>query len=327
MEIVLNTYGAALAKENGGFVISGPDGKHHIPAEGITSIRVANGASITSDAILFAVDEEIEIVFSDKSGFPKGRVWSPKYGSISTIRKGQVTFTSSSDAVSWIRNVLISKVENQQAMIQMMAQDNEQQRITSAAGHISRLERFRAKIASINGGNVKEVAPELRGLEGAASRIYFRAYSSFLPETARFGERSQHPAKDPANALLNYGYGMLYGKIEGAMICAGIDPYIGVLHRDEYNRPVLVYDVIELYRVWVEYVVYRILQSGVLKEDFCSFQEDGAVRLEALGRKVIIQSLNDYLEEIIDDGKKTRSRSTMIDLYAQELAQYFKKHY
>lgn len=326
MEIVLNTYGVALAKDNGGFVISGPDGKHHIPTEGITTIRVANGASITSDAILYAVNQEIEILFIDKSGFPKGRIWSPKYGSISTIRKGQVAFTSSSDAVSWIRDVLVSKIENQQAMIQIMAQDNEQQKMTSAAGHISRLENYRIKIAAINGDNVKEVASELRGHEGAASRIYFRAYSSFLPETARFDERSQHPAKDPANALLNYGYGVLYGKIEGAMICAGIDPYIGVLHRNEYNRPVLVYDVIELYRVWVEYVVFRILQSGVLEEDFCSFQEDGAVRLEGLGRKVIIQSLNDYMEEIIDDGRKSRSRATMIDLQAQELAQYFKKY-
>jgi CRISPR-associated protein Cas1 len=27
------------------------------------------------------------------------------------------------------------------------------------------------------------------------------------------------------------------------------DPYVGVMHRDEYNRPVLAYDVIEKFRV------------------------------------------------------------------------------
>ena len=50
---------------------------------------------------------------------------------------------------------------------------------------------------------------------------------------------------DVANALLNYGYGLLYGKVESGLIKAGIDPYICVLHRDEYNRPVLVYNIIE----------------------------------------------------------------------------------
>ena len=38
----------------------------------------------------FARENEIEILFMDKSGKPVGRVWIPKYGSISTIRKGQL---------------------------------------------------------------------------------------------------------------------------------------------------------------------------------------------------------------------------------------------
>ena len=99
--------------------------------------------------------------------------------------------------------------------------------------------------------------------------------------------------------LLNYGYGVLYGKIEGALIKAGIDPYIGILHRDDYNRPVLVYDVIELYRIWVDYVVYSLVVQQVVTDEYYSVREDGSYWLESLGRRVLIQSLNDYLDEII----------------------------
>ena len=129
---------------------------------------------------------------------------------------------------------------------------------------------------------------------------------------------------DIVNALLNYGYGILYGRIEGALIKSGIDPYIGVLHRDDYNRPVLVYDVIELYRIWIDYVVYSLVAQKVINGDYYSIREDGSYWLEGLGRRVLIQSLNDYFDEIICVKGSSRSRLNQIQLYAQELAQKFK---
>ncbi|HOP31510.1 MAG TPA: CRISPR-associated endonuclease Cas1, partial [Spirochaetota bacterium] len=140
----------------------------------------------------------------------------------------------------------------------------------------------------------------------------------------RFENRSQHPALDITNAFLNYGYGILYGKIEGALIKAGIDPYIGILHRDDYNRPVLAYDVIELYRVWVDYVVYSLVAQRVVTDEYYSVREDGSYWLEGLGRRILIQSLNDYLEEVVTIKSVSRSRLTQLQLYAQNLAQRFK---
>lgn len=131
---------------------------------------------------------------------------------------------------------------------------------------------------------------------------------------------------DVANAMLNYGYGLLYGRIEGALIKAGIDPYVGVMHRDDYNRPVLVYDVIELYRVWIDYVVFSLLCQNVITEEHYSVRGDGSYWLEPLGRRVLIQSVNDYLEEVIEEKGLQRSRVTQIVLYAQNLAQKFKKY-
>ena len=127
-----------------------------------------------------------------------------------------------------------------------------------------------------------------------------------------------------ANALLNYGYGLLYGKIEGEMIKAGIDPYVGIMHRDDYNRPVLVYDVIELYRIWVDYVVYSLLAQNVVTDEYHSVRPDGSYWLEPLGRRVLIQSLNDYMDETVTIKGVTRSRHTSMKLYVQSLAQKFK---
>ena len=323
MELILNTFGVSLNRDDEGFVINTSEGKQRIPAVGIDSIQISRGAQITSDAVMLAIEHEIEVMFMDKAGKPIGRIWSPKYGSISTIRKGQLNFIYSHNAVDWIKEVLLKKIENQQAL--MLLFNNDEHPETDTEKNIARLEDYRNKIRTLDGDIVNDIAPMLRGWEGQASRIYFSTINAFLPEQFRFNIRSQHPALDITNAFLNYGYGILYGRIEGALIKAGVDPYIGVLHRDDYNRPVLVYDIIEMYRIWVDYVVYTLLAQNVITEEFYSVREDGSYWLEALGRRVLIQSLNDYMDEVITVKGVTRSRLTILSLYAQSLAQKFKE--
>ena len=324
MELIINTYGTSLNRDQEGFVITTKDGRQRIPTVGINSIQISKGAQITSDAVMLAVEKEIEVLFMDNQGNPVGRIWSPKYGSVSTIRKGQIEFTFSKAALEWIKGVIAKKIGNQQVILQMMdAQTDDEDKKRKKA--VSRLEDYRAKILALDGEIVNDVAPTLRGWEGVASKIYFEAIQMFLPEEYRFNERSQRPAFDVANALLNYGYGILYGRVEGALIKAGIDPYVGVLHRDDYNRPVLVFDVIEIFRVWVDYVVWNLLCQRVITDDFCSVKPDGSVWLEQLGRRILIQSLNDYMDEVITIDGTTRSRLTQIQLYCQDLAQKFKE--
>ena len=324
MVLVLNTYGTSLNRDNEGFVITTKDGKQRIPAEGISSIQIGRGVQITSDAVMLAVENETEVLFVDRSGKPVGRVWSPKFGSVSTIRRGQIAFSRSKKAVAWIKEVISRKIENQQAMILTTRTDDDRAR-RIAERSITRLEDYRQKVSRLDGETVGDITATLRGWEGQASRIYFETLNEFIPEKYRFTSRSQNPATDIANAMLNYGYGILYGKIEGALIKAGIDPYTGILHRDEYNRPVLAYDVIELYRVWIDYVVYMLLSQDIITDEYYSMRADGSCWLEPLGRRVLIQSVNDYLEDSVTVRGLTRSRETQINLYAQNLAQQFKR--
>lgn len=324
MELVLNTYGTSINRDNEGFVISNADGRQRIPADGIKTIRISKGAQITSDAVMLAIEREIEVIFVDKSGKVFGRIWSPKYGSVSTIRKGQLNFSLSHEAVKWIKEVLCRKIENQQALLLMMVADRPDDR-PAVQRALRRLEDYRTKIGHSDGEVISDLASSLRGWEGLAAKTYFDTLNRFLPPAFRTDGRSQRPATDVFNAFLNYGYGVLYGKVEGALIRAGIDPYIGVLHRDDYNRPVLVYDVIELYRVWVDYVVCSLIIQGAVTDEYYSVRADGSFWLEPLGRRVLIQSLNDYMEETVDIDGTVRSRGQHIFLFAQNLAQRFKK--
>lgn len=325
MDLILNTFGTSLSRDNEAFVVHHKDGNQRLPVDGISAIHISRGAQITSDAVLLAIEHEIAVLFMDRQGHPIGRVWSNKYGSISTIRKGQLNFTFSPDAITWIKGVIEKKMEHQQALIlAMRVQDSAIQKMVDRA--IRKIVDYQTKVNALNGDVISDIAPNLRGWEGQASKIYFQTLNLFIPEHLRFAQRSQHPALDVVNAMLNYGYGILYGKVEGALIRAGIDPYVGVFHRDDYNRPVLVYDVIEIYRVWVEYVVMTLVSQHDITDEFYSVKADGSYWLEGLGRRIVVQSLNDYLDEVVLINGLQRSREQHIILYAQNLAQVFNKH-
>jgi CRISP-associated protein Cas1 len=322
-ELIVNTYGSKLRINNGLLTVTTDLSEQNISLKKISSIIVARGCSISSDVFYTAIENEIDILFGSKNGKPIGRIWPNKFGSIASIRKNQLGFSQSKDALNWVIGLLKKKIQNQ-ISVQILLYKPSRKTDTEINNCVAYLEKYVDKLDTLSEGSLDDVAQTLRGWEGVCSRQYFECISKNIPEQYRFEKRSQHPAYDMFNALLNYGYGMLYGKIESALIRAGIDPYIGIFHRDEYNRPVLVYDIIELFRYWADIVVIRLCMQQIIFPEFFNV-ENGIWYLNTDGKKILIQSLNDYLDEVIESENLERTRATHINLYAQQLAQLFKQ--
>ena len=322
MQLVLNKRGAKLSIEDGLFKIKAGEDIKRVSVTKIDSIIMHKSASITTDAVLEAIEHEIDILFMEKTGKPLGRIWSHKFGSISTIRKNQVSFAHSKAGADWIINILMKKADNQAALLLTLGLPDRStdQKIQET---VAKLNTYREKMKDLEYEVITDVAGRLRSIEGACSKLYFSLISEHLPEQYRFAARSQHPAFDMFNALLNYAYGMLYGKTESALIRAGIDPYLGIMHRDEYNRPVLVYDFIEQYRVWADFVVTNLCMQQVIFIEFFRV-ENNVHYLNEHGKRILIQSFNDYLEEVIKVNGVERSRAGHIMLEAQKFATMLK---
>jgi len=322
MEIILNSYGSSLQRENELFVISHKDGVQKVHPSKVKFISISKGARISSDAVLLAIEHEIDVLFIDKTGTPQGRVWSVKYGSISTIRRKQADFIFQPKAVEWVKDIISKKIDNQVALLLSLLNHKPEEQI-AVNRCIVLLQDYKTKVKSLKTDIISDAAPGLRGWEGAASKKYFEIIARFLPKKYNFQGRTRQPATDAVNCLLNYGYGILYGRIEGALIKAGIDPYVGIFHRDDYNRPVLVFDVIELFRVWIDYVCFLLAIQEAVDEEWFSVDSTGGYWLEQLGKRILIQSVNDYFDEVIQWNGLERSRLTHIDLYAHNLATMF----
>lgn len=323
MHLVISAYGSSVTRDNSLFRVSNAEGTQHFNPEDIRSITVSRGATISSDAVILAIEHGIDVIFVNALGEPLGRIWSVRYGSFSEIRQKQIEFLYSSHVVTWVKELISCKITNQMALLSGYLEGENTDRIHNILrGAIRAMKDHLQKIQKAEGDSLHDLASSLRGWEGAAAKRYFAAVSELLPQAYRFEKRTTHPSLDPFNAALNYGYGMLYSKVEGALIKAGLDPYCGIYHRDQYNRPALVFDVIERFRIWIDFVIITLFRHETFTED-CFRYENHICLLDGLGKRIVIQSINDYLDEIIRMDNMERSRAVHLNLYAQRLAKYF----
>jgi CRISPR-associated protein Cas1 len=93
----------------------------------------------------------------------------------------------------------------------------------------------------------------LRGHEGEAGRAYFSGLPGILRKDldSRLicSGRSRRPPQDCFNALLSFGYSLLYKDVLQAVVAVGLEPAFGFYHRPRSAAHPLVLDVIEEFRV------------------------------------------------------------------------------
>jgi CRISPR-associated protein Cas1 len=103
---------------------------------------------------------------------------------------------------------------------------------------------------------------------------------------------------DEFNCLLNYGYGVLYSRVEKACIIAGLDPYVGFNHTDDYNKKSFVFDLIEMYRIYIDRTVFNLFSKKQVSDTFFDEIPNG-MTLNKEGKAVLIQAVNETFDKDI----------------------------
>lgn len=107
----------------------------------------------------------------------------------------------------------------------------------------------------------------LRGLEGAASGVYFGQFGKMVAPVG-FPGRKMRPSTDPANALLSLGYVLVGNELGSLLEARGFDPAIGFLHGVRYGRQSLALDMVEPFRQpLVDRLTLRLLNLRQITPD------------------------------------------------------------
>lgn len=298
MQLVINTYGSYLHVKQDSFELKVEEKKHRISPLKVDTILITTGAALSTDAVKLALENNIEIQFLDKYGSSLGKIWHSKLGRTSYIRRKQLDLISNDTGVKIIKKLMLRKSENMVNHLNRLSVRRSDKNKKYLEEKQREIKSFIQKIEKLKADEIDDIRYNLMGYEGNISRIYFKALSSIIPERFRFEGRSSRPAKDEFNCLLNYGYGILYSKVEKALIISGIDPYVGILHTDGYNKKSFVFDFIEPYRIHIDKIVMKLFSNKKINKSY--FDEiKGGLSLNDDGKKLFITELNEYFESKI----------------------------
>jgi CRISP-associated protein Cas1 len=294
MHLVINTRGTSLRRRHERFLIRRDGVSHEFAATKVNSIVVATGVHFTSDVVQLANQHNVDLVFLDKSGMPTARIWQTKMGSTATIRRRQLEVCETSEGLAFAVQWVGGKIDNQIRFLEELKKRRTDHHATLEPV-IESLGSLRDRVVATT-GDVQELRGTVMGLEGTAGRIYFDCLAKLMPADYKFSGRSRQPATDSFNAMLNYAYGVLYSQVEIALILAGLDPFIGFLHTDNYNKRSLVFDMIEPFRIIAERATVLFFTGRRIKKEF--FREvPGGIELAPEGRAALIGNLNERLDK------------------------------
>ncbi|GBC60645.1 CRISPR-associated endonuclease Cas1 [Desulfonema ishimotonii] len=296
MQLVVQKPGTLITQKDECFRLKNRDDRLDLSPLKVESIVISNQAMISSQAVVLALEHNIDVIFLDGFGDPLGRIWFSKMGSTTLIRRKQLEAANNGVGLTLVRDMIRQKLENQSRFLKKLMH-----------ARPGREDLFRRPVKTIEQETEKlaladqppeTVGGHIRGLEGASGAAYFQCVSKIMPKKYQFEKRSRRPAGDPFNAALNYCYGILYSQVEKACILSGLDPYVGFLHTDDYNKKSLVFDLIEPFRIFAEQNAVYLFTGRKMKDEYFDMS-DGGVSLNKNGKPVVVDAMNGHLEESV----------------------------
>lgn len=228
---------ARIRKELNQLVVTLKDSgeQKNVPVEDIGVLMLDHPQITITNALLsFLLEHNVAVVNCGENHMPRG-MFLPNEGNhqYSGVVRMQLEATKPLKKQLWQQTVQ-AKIYNQARVLQRYGYPWQ------------KLERY-SKAVRTN---------DKSELEGVAAAHYWQHL--FTDDMEVF---VRDPNGAPPNNLLNYGYAILRAITARALVSSGLQPLIGIHHKNQYNAFCLADDIMEPYRPYVDMVVKEILEE------------------------------------------------------------------
>lgn len=265
----------------------------------LEQILVFGQSQVTTQLIRACLLRNIPIVYLSRMGRCYGRLLPIERGYRSLVRQQQRL--SAEDRLRVAQAIVCAKVKNSRVLLQRQRRRAESIPLSTAIQTLTDL------IPSIEQA---EAVERLMGFEGAAAAGYFAVLGECLTgEGFCFEGRSRRPPLDPVNAMLSFGYQVLWNHLLSLLELQGLDPYEACLHQGSERHAALASDLIEEFRApLIDSLVLYLVNGSIVSADTDFDYPAGACYLNDEGRKKFLRAFLQRMEEPLTtpDGPQPR---------------------
>jgi CRISPR-associated protein Cas1 len=242
----VTTQGARIGRAGETLTVTDTDGhKQVFPIREVGEVVVHGYAQVTTQAIHLCASQEVGLHWITTGG----RYIGGLAAGASPVQRRIRQFEALRDpglAFRLARRLAIARASSQLGFLLRASRGKER----AASGIEDAVQGIRN---ALRAASYAEGIDSLRGHEGDAGRHYFSGLPVLLREDLderfHFHGRNRRPPQDRLNALLSFGYALLYRDVLQAILAVGLEPAFGFFHRPRSAAHPLALDLMELFRV------------------------------------------------------------------------------
>ena len=252
--LLVSGFGVHIKSTQKKLMIQKKNAVEEYPLDSIKNLLVMGGHTISSSTIVNLVKNGAFISFFEPDGNPIGiirpfgdRTDTEIYRIQKSIPRHRYAITLAQTAIKSRLFAIQTIQENQNIHL---FYEGEQEFLHKAQEEIQYLIKL----------------DEIYRLHRLTTDMYYEIMSRNIPADFGFRRRTIRPQSDPVNAMLSFGYAMLFGNCCVSLIGARLDPDSGLMHE---GRGSLVQDLIDpLKAAMIDEAVFQIARESLSPSDY-----------------------------------------------------------
>lgn len=167
---------------------------------------------------------------------------------------------------------------------------------------------------------------ELLVLEARAKKLYYSCFDIILKnETFKFIKRSKNPPENEINAMLSYGYSLLYANYISVLDRSRLYTQISFVHSLTKCSESLQFDLADILKpVLVDRLVLSLCRHKAIKKEYFEYKEKRCY-LNKDGVRFFVEKYENYLMKTININNKYYSYRNLISREVHLLSNYISK--
>ena len=274
LSVSISGFGVSVSKKSERLVLKKKDGRAvwQLPFDRLTEIILSSkGISVTTDLLTELSNRGIRCTLLSGTGRPVAQISSPILTGTVATRRAQYEALNNGRGLLLALGMINGKLLNQAHLLKYFSKYYSQANpvlFSEVSKNIHQILTIRKQLLHHLKSSLDISRTAIMGIEGSAARSYWNSVSLLIEQKAEFEARHHRGASDFVNSCLNYGYGVLYSHVWGAVLNAGLEPFAGFLHTDRPGKPSMVLDLTEEFRApVVDRAVISAINLGQLKQE------------------------------------------------------------
>lgn len=277
----------------------------------LEQILVFGKSQLTTQVIRTCLWRNIPIAYLSRMGYCYGRILPIERGYRQLCRYQQQL--TEVERLLVARQIVQAKLKNSRVILQ---RQQRRQPADIINGAIQSLEYLAEKAAKAN------TIEQLMGWEGAGAAHYYSAFGECLNSSEFvFAGRSRRPPGNPVNAMLSFGYQLLWNHLLAIIEIQGLDPYYACLHQGTERHAALASDLIEEFRApIIDSLVLWLINRRIMDAQKDFVHQDGGCYLNDYGRSKYLKAFVQRMEEEIQTD--SREKQPKWDVLTRQIKAY-----